>query len=183
MAIDWKTQIAIAWVVKEKMREADRRQIWEYRLPRVAADERSLHAVEATFQHDLDPHYRTFLTYADGWPDFWHSADLFGTEELKGARLMELANERLSIIGDLACDEEIVRPEDLLPIAVAKHDRNVFVLVKPAHRLHGQVIWLSGGVVDRFPNFDEFFLTMVDYNRGDLQWLQEGAGQNHDGGG
>jgi hypothetical protein len=36
----------------------------------------------------------------------------------------------------------------------------------------GLVIWYSGYEVDRFPDFDEFFAAMVDYNRAEIQHLQ-----------
>ncbi len=32
----------------------------------------------------------------------------------------------------------------------------------------GVIIWLAGSEVDRFPDFNEFFAAMVDYNRADI---------------
>jgi hypothetical protein len=40
----------------------------------------------------------------------------------------------------------------------------------------GTVVWLAGTEVDRFPSFERFFLAMIDYNRLELQKLQEASG-------
>ena len=91
MVADWKTEIAIAWKVLEAVRDADRKHLWSYHLPRVAATEQELRDVEKALGFRIDPLYRAFLGYANGWPDFHHCDDLFGTGELRGGELMEHA--------------------------------------------------------------------------------------------
>lgn len=165
MVTDWGTEIAIAWRVLECTRRLDTAGLWEYHLPRVAATQKELGVVEAALGFPLDPMYRAFLAHADGWPDFYQSADLFGSRELLGDRLMGQAIELISVVDSAVWRELDATSSDVLPIALAKYDKDVFLLVRPPHRSSGQVIWLAGTVVERFPNFDEFFLSMVDYNR------------------
>ena len=86
---------------------------------------------------------------------------------------MEHAELMLSAIDDAVWSGDQISPGDVLPLAVAKYDRNVFAIVKPPHDLSGQVIWFSGEIVERFVNFDEFFLAMVDYNRLQLKRFAE----------
>jgi hypothetical protein len=37
----------------------------------------------------------------------------------------------------------------------------------------GVVIWFAGEEIDRFFDFDEFFLAMVEYNRRELEDMKE----------
>jgi hypothetical protein len=74
MINDWKTEIAVAWKVLQAVQDADREGLWSYHLPRVAASEQELRDTERILGFGIDPMYRAFLTYANGWPDFHHSA-------------------------------------------------------------------------------------------------------------
>jgi hypothetical protein len=173
MISDWKTEIAVAWKVLQTVQDADWEGLWAYHLPRVAASEQELHDTEEILGFGLDPMFRAFLTYANGWPDFHHSADLFGTDELRGGQLMGRAEEMLSVVDSAVWNGNRVSHSDVLPLAVSKHSIDVFAIVRPSCDSAGQVIWLAGEVVERFANFDEFFLTMVDYNRLEARRLAE----------
>ncbi len=173
MVNDWKTEIAVAWKVLQAVQAADRERLWSYHLPRVAASEQELHDAERILGFGIDPMYRVFLAYANGWPDFHHSADLFGTNELRGGQLMGRANEMLSAIDEAVWKGNQVSPSDVLPLAVSKHSIDVFAIVRPSCGSSGQVIWFAGEVVEHFVDFDEFFLAMVDYNRLEIRRLTE----------
>lgn len=177
MITDWKTEIAIAWMVLQAVQDADSEGLWTYNLPRVAANEQDIRDTEDVLGFRIDPMYRTFLTYANGWPDFHHSADLFGTNELRGGQLMDNATEILSAIDEAVWDGIQLTPADVLPIAVSKFDIDVFAIVKPSRELSGQVIWFAGEVIERRIDFDEYFLAMVDYNRLERQRLIERRSQ------
>ncbi len=62
---------------------------------------------------------------------------------------------------------------DLLPFAVSTDDIDVFAISKPTTSSPGKVFWFAGGVIDQFPDFNEWFLSMVDYNRRQFQKLRE----------
>ena len=117
---------------------------------------------------ELDPMYRAFLAQANGWVGFFQRNDLFGTSDLvggvrhEGATTLLMSIENISEITDY-------EPGELLPIAVSQSDIDIFVLTKPCSKSPGKVLWLAGELIDTFPNFDEYYLAMVDYNRREIQ--------------
>jgi hypothetical protein len=176
MITDWETEIAVAWRVLECTRQLDVAGLWEYHLPHLRATEQELRGTEAALGFQLDPVFRAFLAYANGWPDFYQTADLFGTRDLLDGPLMRSALELLSVTDDAVWGGLGVGSSGLLPIALAKHDKDLFAIVKPSHRFSGQVVWLAGTLIDRFADFGEFFLSMVDYNRLRFNRLRAKAG-------
>ena len=54
---------------------------------------------------------------------------------------------------------------ELLPIAATLDSRDLHVITRATSRQPGVVIWYSGEEIDRYPNFEEYFLAMTDYNR------------------
>jgi hypothetical protein len=174
-ATNWKERIVQLVLVKQAIQEADKSGLWEYRLPAVAATLGQLAAVEAAIGGPLDPSYRTFLENAGGWPAFWQTVDLFGPEDLVGGPRFQHALEMLRLVEDSVLESGGLHREALLPIAASPVDLDLFVMTRRSSPSPGQVIWLAGSEVDRWPNFDEFYLAMVDYNRLELQHLKGGA--------
>src|SRR5690349_12030747 len=99
--VDWKREIAIAYLVNEKLAEVDVDGIWPFHVPQVAASEESICEVERRFGEPLDPSYRGFLAHADGWKGFAIGIDLFGTRDLLGGPHMERAEEILNALEGL----------------------------------------------------------------------------------
>lgn len=67
---------------------------------------------------------------------------------------------------------------DLLPIAMTRpgerdSDPDLFAVVKHHRPDCGRVFWFADEGIDRFENFDAFFLAMLDYNREELQDLSK----------
>jgi len=173
MITDWKQEIAIAWLVKQALMEADKKKIWPYHLPEVAATEDQLRAAEQFLGFTIDPRYREFLMHANGWQAFWHTADLFGTSDLIAGPKRENAEFVLSMLDDAVLSRSSLNRKDLLPISATEFDRDIFVILAPSSPAAGTVVWFAGEEVERFPNFDEYFLAMVNYNRIALQRLKE----------
>jgi SMI1-KNR4 cell-wall len=173
MIMDWKTEIAIAWLVQKRTQQLDHDRLWDYHRPRVAASDSEITGAESILGHRLDSQYRTFLTHANGWPDFYHSVDLFGTGELCGGSLLNCANDMLREYPGEVWRELKLAPDDVFPIAKSKDDIDLFVIVRPSHTRSGEVVWLAGSHVETFATFDQFFLSMVDYNRLRLTRLEE----------
>jgi hypothetical protein len=48
----------------------------------------------------LDDDYRDFLKYVNGWKGFFHTIDLFGTNQLLNSPMMDYANRILNAIDD-----------------------------------------------------------------------------------
>lgn len=173
--MDWKRELVIAHLVKQKVAEVDVDGLWENTLPEVAASKEELDALEARLGYLLDPQHRAFLSHANGWSAFLHRIDVFGTGDFIGGeravRAVELV-ESLEPLKDLCGFGK----SDLLPIAVSSDDIDLMLITRPHTATPGQVLWLAGGVIDTFSGFDEWFVAMVDYNRLDYRNLVEKCG-------
>jgi hypothetical protein len=162
----WKDNIAILFLVQEEVRRWDKLGLWQYYYPELAATEGQLAAAEEHLGHSIDKNYRDFLLCANGWRGFTQSVNLFGTGDLMGSELMDYAMMMLGILDDenVLKDSGFTKSE-LLPIAATFSDSELHVITRPTSRQPGAVIWFDGEEMDRFPNFEEYFLTMTDYNR------------------
>jgi hypothetical protein len=170
---DWKLQIAQLVSIKQALADVDTEGLWENRLPRVAASEDELKAVENNLREALDPEYRAFLLHAAGWPAFWQTVDLFGPQELLGGGAFGYATEMLGYIEDAVLSQVGFDRAELLPIAASPNELDLFLMTRPSSRSPGHVVWLAGGEVDRFPSFQEYFMAMMDYNRLELRNLAD----------
>ena len=63
----------------------------------------------------------------------------------------------------------------ILPIAATPIDLDLFVMARRSTSCPGTVIWLAGREIDRFPDFREYFLAMMDYNRQEVRELSRGS--------
>lgn len=73
-------------------------------------------------------------------------------------------------IASLGLQEEVV-----IPIGSSKADMDVFILVSErSSKNAGEVLWLAGSEVERYPDFREFFEAMVNYNAELAQRLATG---------
>lgn len=139
----------------------------------MAATEEELRAVEAPLGEALDPMYREFLSYAGGWPGFLHGADLFGPEDFLGGAHFRHGTEMLGFVEPSVLSSAGFRREELIPIAASREDLDLFVMTRRATSMPGIVIWLAGAEIERFPNFEEFFAAVLDYNRGDIEHAKQ----------
>lgn len=158
---DWPALIGEMVLIKQAAAEADTEGLWKHRLPAVAATEQQLRAAEHALGFGLDENHRGFLRHANGWPAMYHDVDLFGTEELASGA----GEEMLGHLEPEALLEAGVDEADLLPIAASRDDLDLFLLATPSAPSPGAVLWFAGGLIDRFPDFVEFFRAMQDYNR------------------
>ena len=174
---DWKDKIVAMGLVKQELQQVDKLKFWPHHLPETEATEEQLAATEAHLGHSIDKDYRDFLLCANGWKAFTQSVNLFGTEDLMGSGLMEHASEMLKVLDDafpLSESSGFSRAE-LLPIAATLEERDLHVMTRPTSQYPGIVIWLSGQEIERYPNFREYFLAMVDYNRLEIDWFEKNS--------
>lgn len=175
--MNWPKEIVTMAGIKSEVAKADREKLWPYALPRVAAEPAQIAAAEAELGVALDPQYREFLSYADGWPAFFQRIDLFGTAELRGNERMQHAREMLGYLEPIVLQSAQVERADLLPIAATTRDLDLFVMTRPADGRPAQVIWFAAYEVQRFDSFQEYFLAMQDYNRREASALLARASQ------
>ncbi|AZQ46393.1 SMI1/KNR4 family protein [Bacillus albus] len=169
---NWKDKIATMILAKQELMKQDVEKIWPHHFPEVGANEKSIRIIEQELGYKLDLMYREFLQYANGWAGFYQTVDLFGTEQLKELAIMDYAQVLLEAIDDVVLEESGVLRQELLPIAVSEFDRDLFVLCLPNSSRPGEIIWFAGEEIDRFENFDEYFLAMIDYNREEILALK-----------
>lgn len=168
--MDWKRELVIAHLVKQKISEVDIEYLWENTLPEVAASQDQLMSLEVRLGYALSSQHREFLLHANGWRAFMQNVDVFGVNDFEGGPRAARAIELIESIEplDILCGFD---KRDLLPFAVSSDDIDVMVMTRPHTTTPGKVLWFAGGVVDTFAGFDEWFLAMVDYNRQEYQRL------------
>lgn len=176
MSIDWKKEISILVYVKQVISDLDINHLWQYHLPAVATTKEEIKKLEEYLGFQLDSKYVEFLLYANGWKSFYQSVDLFGTYDLLGSESMQNARRMLNSIDDIVMNESGLLKDDLLPIAATSMDSDIFLISKFKPE---EIIWFSGQEIDRFPNFNEFFLAMVDYNRAEVEDLKRDISQKN----
>ncbi|MBD8035090.1 SMI1/KNR4 family protein, partial [Solibacillus merdavium] len=128
---NWRENIASMVLVKQELFKQDVKQIWPHHFPEIGANEDNILAVEKELRCKLDPMFRDFLKYANGWKGFYQTVDLFGTEQLKGSIIMDYAKILLNAIDDYVLKESGFSRDQLLPIAATEFDKDLFVLCLP----------------------------------------------------
>ncbi|MEL4105378.1 SMI1/KNR4 family protein [Oscillospiraceae bacterium WX1] len=171
---EWRDRIVAMVYVKQELMKLDVDGIWPHHLPELAASEETLRKTEAHLGFRIDQDYREFLKMADGWKGYLQTVDLFGTEELSGSPTMQYAQSLLDFVEDGVIQSTGFSREELLPIAATKYDKDLFVMTRPTSHAPGTVIWFAGEEIDRYPNFTEYFLAMIEYNRQLVNDMQKG---------
>lgn len=163
----WRDRIAVMCIVREEIQRSDTAGLWQYHYPEAPATEAQVEAAEARLGYKLDPSYRDFLRCANGWKCVMQSVSLFGTADLMGSELMRYAMNLLDVMDDTfpLVESSGFTKAELLPIAATPEDQDLHVITKPGMDQAGMVIWFVGQEIERYPNFEEYFLAMVDYNR------------------
>ena len=175
MINDFRDAIALLWKIKEETMQVDKKNVWQYCLPNIAATEIQFSKAERHLNHIIDPRFKAFLACANGWQSFYQSVDLFGTESLVGGSQNQCGDFLLSHLDESLLKKSGFSRQELLPIAATKLDRDLFVITRPSSSVPGTVIWFAGEEVDRFSDFDEFFLAMLEYNRTELEYFKREA--------
>ncbi|UTY59327.1 SMI1/KNR4 family protein [Massilia sp. erpn] len=170
--MNWKDEIVKLVYVKQALAAIDASGLWPHHLPNMAADYEKIVQTENALGFKIDPGYSDFLQLADGWNGFYQTVDLFGTSDLAGNGKAQYAASILNAIDDAAISESGFQRQELFPIAATSQDKDIFAMAKPGSETPGAVVWFSGGMVAKFPNFGEFFLAMVDYNREEIEYFK-----------
>jgi len=169
MSIDWELEISKLVVVKQAIAEADEKKLWPHHFPRVGATEQDVSKLKILVDKEIPQQFLAFLKYANGWPGFYQTVDLLGTDDFFNQEINSYSTEIL---------EQTVVAEDvkhnLLPIAVTKYDIDLFCLSLKT----GEVYWYAGTEVEIFSDFNEYYLSMVDYNRRELSLLKSNSPSN-----
>jgi hypothetical protein len=155
----WQDRIAIMFLIQEEIQKLDKVGLWQYYYPELAATEQQLIVAESHLGHTIDDYYRDFLMCANGWKSFSQTINLFGSEDLMGSDLMNYALDILNVMDNAYSFEYTgFSKEDFLPIAATYEEKDLYVITRPTSRQPGIVIWFSGQEIERYQNFEEYFL-------------------------
>ena len=174
----WPDLIGNLVLLKQRISELDLDGPLEYVLPKVSASEKTLVDVEAQLGEAIDPGYREFLGYADGWPSFFVSLQLIGARDLLG-RLRSAADANLA--NQFMYPWPGLDQRDLFPVAVSLVDKDVVVVGRPGTSMAGRCLLLAGEVVHDCESFKDFFEAMVGSHRRILDELRAAAGSTPPG--
>jgi len=171
--VNWDELIEKMINKHSELKEYDKKQIFEFRLPNVAATDEEIEAIKNNIKCDFDPEYLNFLKKANGWDYFYNTVILFGTNELLESEWKDIADDYMDIISDYVdCNLD-----DITPIAVAKHDKDVFVMLnkKDVGAEYNKIIWYAGDQVDVFEGFFDFFVKILDLREVTKEFLIKNA--------
>ncbi len=162
-----KELFAVMYELKNKLREADKNQLWEYYHPEDAAKMDEINFAQEKYKIKFCKEYIDFLLCSNGWRCFYQLVDLLGTKDFETEK-MEHAKRLLSV--EIQYNDALNRIKDyLFPIAASRTDKDLFVMVLKEGKEYGQIIWLAGGEIERFESFNTFFESMIGYNQEELE--------------
>lgn len=180
--VSWPDCIERAGAVNDELMKADWRGLWDYAPPNPPADVGEITRVEDSLGFRLPESYRTFLMAADGWPYFYQDITVFSAADLLGGPLYVAGRvpfEVLECIDEMAAGGVVA--EDCFPVAATLTDVDVVVMARPGTRRAGRVAWTRGGaVVEQYADFRDYFLSMVEYSRSDVDQVVETYGPKPD---
>ena len=159
---DWKASIAKIVYWKQMIHDLDELEAFPWHFPRTAATGEQIARAEDHMKARFSKSYRDFLSLADGWEGFCITTNLFGTPEFLDGKADEVRG-RLDVQDYLLSVG--ISDSYVVPIGAAEFDTDVFLLIsEESGGLAGEVIWIAGEEVDRFPDFRDFFEAMINYN-------------------
>ncbi len=154
----WPDLIAEMAVLRRRVAEVD--DLYPYTVPHLAATPAELAAAERRLGHSLDPQHREFLSYGNGWPQFYLSNSLLGADELGQGAAWDDINRTLDAYYSALPEPGIVPSRDqIYPITQSRDTATVFAIWKDGPIVNGghPVLWLPWEDSEPYDNFFEFF--------------------------
>ena len=178
----WPDYIGWGWMIIQARMEADWKGLWDYALPHVHATEETVARTEAQLGFRLPESYRGFLLAADGWPYFFQDMSILSTSDLLGGDLHKASQTPLELeecVEAMAADGVIAA--DHFPVAASLESIDVALMGKPGTPVEGTVSWVRGEVMQRYDDFLDYYLSMMELNKLDIARLRRDFGPKPDG--
>lgn len=161
--LNYRDAIGYLYILREHIRKIDTKGLFEYYCPRVRATEEEVLAWESKYHVCLPNSYKNFLMAANGWKCVSQDKDLLSLEELTLLKNDKYIEARDFCINNL---KNTGNPDLLLPIAASDFSYDLYLLVLDKKtEYYGQVIWVAGEEIERYKDFDSFFLSLIEYNK------------------
>lgn len=158
-----KDYIAYLYIVREKIRNEDKNNLWEYYCPRVKTTNEEITRWENINGLIIPESYRSFLLAANGWPKIFQDKDLFSLDQLSFSK----ENRYIQCLG--CCIDnihDVGNKEYLLPIGGTEYSYDLYLIVlDKTSSFYGQVLWVAGEEVERYNDFNSFFESLIAYNK------------------
>jgi len=178
----WPDYIGWGWMIIQARMEADWKGIWNYAIPHLHATEDAIASTEVQLGFRLPESYRGFLLAADGWPYFFQDMSILSTSDLLGGELHEASQTQLELeecVEAMAADGVIAA--DHFPVAASLESIDVALMGKPGTPAEGTVSWVRGEVMQRYDDFLDYYLSMMELNKLDTADLKKDFGPKPDG--
>ena len=178
----WPDYIGWGWMIVQARMEADWKGIWNYAVPHVHATEETVASTEAQLGFRLPESYRGFLLASNGWPYFYLDMTAFSTSDLLGGELHEAGQTQLELdecIEAMAAGGVIAA--DHFPVAASLESIDVALMGKPGTPAAGTVSWVRGEVIERYDDFLDYYLSMMELNKLEITRLRKDYGPKPDG--
>jgi len=173
----WPDYIGWGWMVNQARMEADWTGLWDYALPHVHATEETVAHTEAELGFRLPQSYRGFLLASNGWPCFYQDMTAFSTSDLLGGDLHKAGQIQLELE---ECVEAMaaggVVAADHFPVTTSLESIDVARMGKPGTPAEGTVSWVRGEVIERYDDFLDYYLSMMELNTLDIARLRRDFG-------
>ncbi|MFC2779580.1 MULTISPECIES: SMI1/KNR4 family protein [Actinomyces] len=180
--LTWPEYIGWGWMIVQARMEADWTGLWDYALPHVHATEETVTNTEAQLGFRLPESYRGFLLTSNGWPCFYQDMTIFSTSDLLGGDLHKAGQIQLELP---ECVEAMaaggVIAADHFPVAASLTQIDVALMGKPGTPAEGTVSWVRGEVIERYDDFLDYYLSMMEYNKLDTADIREKDAPKPDG--
>lgn len=161
--LDFKDAIGYLYLIREKTREKDTAGLFEYYCPKIKATENEIASWEDKFQLKLPEQYCRFLLSANGWNCVSQDINLLGIEDLTVLKTNKYVEARDFCVDNL---KNTGNTDLLLPIAVSNYTSDLFLMILDEKcDFYGQVIWVAGEEIERYNNFEDYFLSLIEYNK------------------
>ncbi|OLO46757.1 SMI1/KNR4 family protein [Actinomyces oris] len=178
----WPNYIGWGWMIVQARMEADWTGLWDYAMPNPKASEETVARTEAQLGFRLPESYRGFLLAADGWPCFFQDMTIFSTSDLLGGELHKAGQIQLELV---ECVEAMaaggVIAADHFTVVASRESIEIALMGKPGTPAEGTVSWVRGEVMQRYDDFLDYYLSMMELNKLDTADLRRDYGPKPDG--
>lgn len=151
-------------------------------MPNPKASEKTVARAKTRLGFRLPESYRGFLLAADGWSCFFQDMMIFSTSDPLGGELHKAGQIQLEL-------EECVKvtaaggviAADHFTVVASRESIEITLMEKPGTPAEGTVSWVRGEVMQRYDDFLDYYLSMMELNKLDIVDLGRDYGPKPDG--